>query len=75
MAPWRLRNVTTVAAGPALNAGSFHIPAICRNGVPARSAGVAGIVGRALEWGQIIVTAPPEGLIETPWGLTSGRFF
>ena len=61
MAPWRLRDATMAVAGPGLNADSFPIPSISRNGAPGRTAGVAGIAGRAPEWGRTTATAPPEG--------------
>ena len=62
MAPWRLRDATMAVVGPELTAGSFPTPATCRKGAPGRTVGVAGIAGRAREWGRIIVTAPPEGI-------------
>ena len=75
MAPWRLRNATMAVAGPGLTAGSSHTPATCPSGAPVRTAGVAGIAGRAHAWGRMIVTAPPEGIDQTPGGFSSGRFF
>ena len=62
IASWKHHDATMAGAGPGLTAGSFSIPPTYRSGVPARIAGVAGIAGRAHEWGRIIVTAAPEGI-------------
>jgi len=75
MAPWRLRDATMAVAGPELTVGSFPTPATCPSGVPGRIVGMAGIAGRALEWGRIIVMVPPEGIDQNARGIFLRAFF
>jgi len=61
MAPWRLSDVIMAVADLGWIGVNFPIPATCPSGVPAKSAGRAGMIaGRFHGWGRITATALPE---------------